>query len=199
MKTRIPAIVIIAALYFSSCHKEAAVNPFTATNQGTQQLPSTTIVLNQDTASAKTDSTKGYINLKLAKDSINTASLMISFNPKSSAAYSGAEDARFLQGFGMVSFSSLSSDNVALSINTLPMISTGTSVKLVVNSTTTGEYKLYITKIQAIPANYDIWLKDKFKNDSLDFRHNPSYLFNMTADTNSYGSNRFTLVTRLHH
>ncbi|MDR3693901.1 hypothetical protein [Mucilaginibacter sp.] len=199
MKTRISAIIIIAALYFSACHKEASVNPFIATTQGTQQLPSTSIVLNQDTAGKKADSTSGYICVKLAKDTINTDGLMISFNPKSTAAYSGAEDARFMQGFGMVSFSSLSSDNVPLSINTLPLLSRGTTVKLVVNATKMGLYKLYITKIQAIPANYDIWLMDKFKKDSLDFRHNPSYLFDMTADTNSYGSNRFTMVTRLHH
>lgn len=198
MKTRISAILIIAALYFSSCHKEASVNPFTATTQGTQQLPSTTIVLNQDTAGSKLDSTKGYICVKLAKDSINVDGLIITYNPTSRAAYSGAEDARFLQGFGMVSISSLSSDNIALSINSLPLLTGGTPIKLVVNSTTKGEYKLYITKIQSIPADYDIWLKDNFKKDSLDFRHNPAYLFDMTADTNSYGSNRFTLVTRLH-
>jgi len=198
MKTRIPAFVIIAALYFSSCHKEASVNPFTATTQGTQQLPSTTIVLNQDTAGSKVDSTKGYICIKLGKDTVNSDGLMISYNPKSTTAYSGAEDARFLQGFGTVSFSSLSSDNIPLSINTLPLLTGGTPIKLVVNATTTGEYKLYITKIQAIPANYDIWLMDKFKKDSLDFRHNPSYSFDMTADSSSFGSNRFTLVTRLH-
>jgi len=199
MKTRISAIIVIAALYFSSCQKEATVNPFTATTQGTQQLPSTGIVINRDTAGSQVDSTKGYIAIKLAKDSVNTDALLISFNPKSIAAYSPGEDARYLAGFGLVSFYSLSSDNVPLSINTLPLITTGTSIKLVVAATTSGQYKLSITKIQSIPANYDIWLMDKYKKDSLDFRHNPNYLFNMTTDTNSYGSNRFVLVTRLHH
>jgi len=199
MKQRITGILVIALLYLSSCQKEASVNPFVATTQGTQQLPTTTITLNQDTTGSKVDSTKGFISIKMAKDSVNYDGLMISFNPNSVAAYSGAEDARYFQGFGMVSFSSFSSDNVALSINTLPLLTGGTTVKLSVKSTTTGLYKLYIAKIQSIPSTYDIWLMDKYKKDSLDFRNNPSYTFNITADTNSYGSHRFTVVTRLHH
>jgi hypothetical protein len=203
MKYRIAAILAIAAIYLTSCQKEATVDPNTDTTQGTQQLPPTSIGLNRDSAGVTTtgsaiDTTKGYFCVKLDKDSVNTDGIMIEFNPAAKAAYSGAEDARFLQGFGSVSLSSLSSDNIALSINTVPLVASGTTVRLVVNATSTGTYKLNLTKISTISAKYDIWLKDKYLKDSLDFRHNPAYLFDLTADTNSYGSHRFSIVTRLH-
>ena len=201
MKQRILAIAVIAVFYLSSCHKESSVNPYIATEQGTEVLPTTGITLGNGKPTSTVpvpDTVKGFFVVKLDKDSINTDGLIIEFDPKSSAAYSGGEDAPYLQGYGQVGFFSFSSDNIALSINTLPLYQKGTTVRLSVSAKTNGVYKLNLTKIQSIPSTYDIWLMDKYRKDSLDFRHNPVYLFDRTSDTSSYGSNRFTIVTRLH-
>ena len=68
---------------------------------------------------------------------------------------------------------------------------------MVVNAKTDGIYKLNMISINAIPGIFEIWLMDNYKKDSLDFRNNSSYAFNIyTADTTSYGSKRFSLVVR---
>src|SRR5258707_14362455 len=53
-----------------------------------------------------------------------------------------------------------------------------------------------MTEVKTIQQLLQVWLMDRFNNDSLDMRHNKNYTFNMTADTNSYGSKRFELVIR---
>ena len=50
--------------------------------------------------------------------------------------------------------------------------------------------------MQSIPKIYDIWLMDNYKKDSLDIRNNSTYKFDITADKNSYGNNRFSIVVR---
>ena len=88
---------------------------------------------------------------------------------------------------------------IKLAINSLPLLSQGTSIGLVVNAKATGVYNLNLSTISAIPSTFDIWLKDKYKKDSLDFRKYPSYAFNLnTSDTTTFGSNRFSLVLRAH-
>jgi len=66
-----------------------------------------------------------------------------------------------------------------------------------VNANTDGIYSLTLKDIVSVPRLYDIWLMDKYKNDSLDMRQNLTYHFNiLKSDTNSFGSKRFTLVIR---
>ncbi|NNU34212.1 hypothetical protein HK413_08745 [Mucilaginibacter sp. S1162] len=59
--------------------------------------------------------------------------------------------------------------------------------------TSNGTYKLRMPEVKNIPLMYDVWLLDRYKKDSLDIKHNPSYSFIANvADTNSFGSKRFT-------
>ena len=193
MKQRIFILLLLAAVCFSSCQKDA-VEP-TATPQVSQKVTATTTsALNQDTVNIAVN---GYLRIQLAEDAFNTDNILIDFNPGSSTAYVRNEDAPTLQGFGAVSLSSLSSDNVALAINVMPLTSKGVTVPLVVGAKASGLYKLNLSTVNNIPASFDIWLMDKYKKDSLDFRDNPTYAFNLTkTDTNSYGSHRFTVVVR---
>jgi hypothetical protein len=193
MKQKIFTLLLLTVIYFTSCQKNT-VTPATTQDTTTKKTVTTVPASTQDTVSYNV---KGYLRVQLANYGNSSDAILIAFNPTAKSIFVKSEDAPTFQGFGAVSLSSLSSDNVALAINTLPLTNTGQTVALVVNAKTTGVYKLNLTAINSIPTAFDIWLKDKFKKDSLDFRNNPSYAFNLnTADTNSFGAHRFSLVIR---
>jgi len=195
MKQKICTLLILTAIGFSACQKEGII-PVTSSSQSGQKGSASSTTLNQGTV-VSNDTTKGYLRVQLAQDSVNTDNILIKFSPAASANFSRNEDAPFLQGMGSVSFSSLSADHVALAINQLPLVSSGTTIGLAVSAKATGVYKLNLLTISAIPSTIDIWLKDNYKKDSLDFRNNPTYAFNLTTtDTSTYGSHRFSLVLR---
>jgi hypothetical protein len=193
---KILIVFILAGLGFSSCRKDAVapIEPATQTTQKTTQSVNTP----PSAAAVANDTTKGYLKVQLAMNATVTDDILIDFSPSASAAYTGSQDARTFAGMGAVSLSSLSSDGIALAINELPLVSTGTSIGLAVGVQATGIYKLNLTTISStVPSSVNIWLKDKFKKDSLDFRKYPSYAFNIDkSDTSTYGSHRFTLVLR---
>ncbi|HVV54162.1 MAG TPA: hypothetical protein VHC47_02490 [Mucilaginibacter sp.] len=197
MKQGIGALILFA-ITFASCQKDS-VAPSTKQKQVSTQSSNTSIILNQQTSSntAPADTVNGYLRLQLAMDSINTDGILIDFKPGAKAAYVPGEDAPTMQGFGKVSLSSLSSDNIPLAINTLPLAGKSLSIGLKVNTSADGIYSLKMCDINSVPASYDIWLMDKYKKDSLDMSYNKVYAFNLYhADTASFGSNRFKLVIR---
>ena len=198
MKKLLYLPLLIAAVCISSCKKEAAltgIKQSTAnTNNNTKTIAAVSSSLTHEVVSPLI---KGYLKVQLAKNDISTDEIIISFDPAAKAYYVPNEDARTFQGAGAVSLSSLSTDNILLTINSLPFPTNSCSVALAVNTKTDGIYKLTLPDMTNIPAIFQIWLKDNYKKDSLDFRNNPAYTFNLNkADTASYGSNRFTLVVR---
>ncbi|MCO5950926.1 LamG-like jellyroll fold domain-containing protein [Mucilaginibacter flavidus] len=139
-----------------------------------------------------------YMRLELFKDSDNVEETLVRFDNSAKNEFVDNEDSEHMAGSGGVSFSSNSSDNVKLAINHVPFPKTaGTVIKLNVSATTDGQYAINRTELKDIPDIYEIWLKDAYKKDSLDIKHNSSYVFNiLKSDTNSFGANRFTLVVR---
>ncbi len=195
MKNRIFALLLLSIIYLSSCQKDAIVEPVVTPTSVSPKVVASTTSLNQDTVS--NDTTKGYLRIQLAKDATNFDNILVDFNPAAHAAFVRSEDAPAVGGMGAESLASLSSDNVPLAINQLPLVTRGTTVALKVNAKTTGIYNLNMITISSIPANIDIWLKDNYKKDSLDFRLYSTYAFNIDkADTNSFGSHRFSVVLR---
>jgi hypothetical protein len=75
-------------------------------------------------------------------------------------------------------------------------LSNGVTIPLKVGSTAYNTYKLNLKDIKGVPQLYDIWLKDAFTGDSVNMRNTASYSFAITADTNSYGSKRFSLMIK---
>lgn len=189
-------MLFLAGLGFSACQKDAIAPTAGVTQTDTKVTASITTATNQDPIG--NDTTKGYLRLQLALDTINYDNILIEFNPAASALYLNTEDAKTFAGMGAVSLSSLSEDNFLLAINQLPLVPSGTSVGLAIGAQASGVYKLNLITVSAtIPSSVQIWLKDKCKNDSLDFRRYPSYAFNIDkSDTTTYGSHRFTLVVR---
>ncbi|MGZ3879241.1 MAG: beta strand repeat-containing protein, partial [Mucilaginibacter sp.] len=138
-----------------------------------------------------------YLRLQLAKDSVNTDDMIIRFNESASRAYSPEVDALYKEGYGQVSLSSFSSDQMPLAISVQPLPKTSETIALNVNTSADGNYQLNMKNITGIPQLYDIWLMDAYKKDSLDMRHNNTYSFDVIkSDTNTYGSKRFSLVIR---
>jgi hypothetical protein len=179
------------SLYLSSCVKGTlADSPNPNSSPG---------IVNQNTPATNTQTTTPtqYLSLQLARDAVNTDETIIAFKPGANTAYVKNEDALYVQGNGMVSLSSLSSDNVALSINTLPLPKPSLTIGLAVSAQTDGIYKLKKIGLKALPKIFEVWLMDNYTSDSLDFRNNSTYAFDIyTSDPASYGNQRFSIVVR---
>jgi hypothetical protein len=144
-----------------------------------------------------TASSKPYLRLQLAEDSINTDDIYIGFNQTANRGFAENEDAYYKPGNGAVSLSSRSSDGVALAINVLPFPKRSEIIPLKVDARHENVYKLNMVALNSIPQLFDVWLMDAYKKDSLDMRHNKTYAFNLYKnDSASYGSKRFALVIR---
>lgn len=180
-----------ATVTFNEAAKTSAqvTGPTTAT--GTTLLLSTK-------PPGNTDPILQYIRLELFKDSDNIEETVLRFEGTAKDKYVDGEDSEHMAGSGHVSFSSNSSDNVALAINHIPFPKIkNTVIRLNVSATTDGQYAINRTEFKNIPAIYDVWLKDAYKKNSLDFKNNSTYKFDiLRSDTNSFGSHRFTLVIR---
>lgn len=135
-----------------------------------------------------------YMRLQLAMDTINTDGTIIEFNGSAATIFNPAEDAVYRAGTGKVSLASLSSDNVPLAINQLPLTA-GTIIPLKVNASASGNYTLNMKNISGVPQIFDVWLKDAFTKDSVNMRTTTSYSFTVnTSDTTTFGSKRFSLI-----
>ena len=195
MKPLIYTLLLFSLIYLSSCQKNS-VEPTVRHTIGTQTAVTGSVDLNQGADSSFNNIT-GSMRLQLTKDSINNDNIYIGFDPTAKTTYNGMEDAPSFQGFGAVNLASYSSDNVPLAINYLPLEQQGLAIGLRVNATADGIYKLDMLTVESVPAALNIWLIDKYKNDSLNFRQNSSYAFNIVkADTASFGSHRFKLIIK---
>jgi hypothetical protein len=193
MKRLTFTLFVFAIAGLTSCQKDA-VTLANQKTQSNQKLASTFKALNQY---AINTAVNGFIRVVLAKDSVNKDDILIMFAPNTSPAYVFNEDAIYFPGYGLVGFSSMSSNGVQLTIDKRPFPAVSTSIPLNVYATRSDIYTLNLTAVDSIPTNYDIWLMDAYQKDSTDFRHNPTYSFSLNlADTSSYGSNRFSLVIR---
>jgi len=135
------------------------------------------------------------VRLVMKLDSINSDEILINFNANTKPAYNIFEDAHYRTGTGKVSLSSLSSDNVPLAINQLPLALKGDTIKLKVGAAASGNYTLNLKSITGVPQIYDVWLKDAHTKDSVNMRTTSSYSFTInTTDTTTFGANRFSLV-----
>jgi trimeric autotransporter adhesin len=134
----------------------------------------------------------------MAKDTINTDDIQISFDDAASTGFVPNEDAAYQVGSGQVSLSSLSSDNIALAINKLALPKQkAEAIGLNVNAITDGVYSFNLTDIQGLSKLYDVLLIDSYRNTWNDMRQNKTYRFDIYKnDTSSYGSKRFSLIIR---
>lgn len=139
------------------------------------------------------------LRLKMITDTLNYDDLIIEFNSAASTKYNNMEDGLYVGGTSALEgLSSLSADNIKLTINSLPLPNQSPQViKLNVTAVRTGQYTIQRTALEAVPQIYDVWLMDHNKKDSLDLRKNTTYVFNIDlSDTSTFGSSRFSVVIR---
>ncbi|MBS1531294.1 MAG: T9SS type A sorting domain-containing protein [Bacteroidetes bacterium] len=160
----------------------------------TQALGTSLFLANKRTLSK---AVKQQIRLEMLLDTTNTDETLISFSPNSRPGYHTGEDASYRIGTGKVNLASLSSDNIPLSINQLPLAPKGDTIRLNVGAAGTGSYGLKLETITGIPQLYDVWLQDAATRDSVNMRNTNAYNFTITAtDTTTFGSKRFKLVLK---
>ena len=63
-----------------------------------------------------------------------------------------------------------------------------------VSSIANGIYRLGLSDFEGIDTSRTMTLIDQFLSISQDMRRNPTYNFNITADSGSEGNNRFKIV-----
>ena len=138
-----------------------------------------------------------YLHLMIFKDSLNKDGILIKFDKNASDNQNFNEDAPYKTGNGSVSLTSQSADGISLAINTIPYPIKAKSITLIVGASTDGTFTLRMDDLNHFPDLFDVWLKDAYMRDSLDIKHNSTYIFNVVkADSNTYGANRFSLVIR---
>ena len=104
-----------------------------------------------------------------------------------------AKDISYLGG-SSVSLSTISSDNVKLAINYLPLVNNTTEVKLSVGATVTGAVKLNMIDLSAVEEN-TVYLKDSYLNKVVDVKAEPVYNFYIDRSVAStFGDNRLSLI-----
>ncbi|HWD90399.1 MAG TPA: hypothetical protein VG367_19870 [Mucilaginibacter sp.] len=133
------------------------------------------------------------LTLKLIEDSTAHDETEFIFDQKASTAFSYANDAPYFTGFGKVSLASISSDGRDMAIYSLPY-KTGMSVDMDVRGRKDGKLNLEISRETNIPQDIRVLVKDKYANDSLDLCKGVYSFKVATADSNSFGKHRLTLV-----
>jgi len=197
MKKVFGALLVVVTLAFFSCRKNTVKPRETTGNTNQQETSISQGTTNSTPAPDSLDNVKGWLRLQLTKDSINADNILVAFDPSAQTTYVPGKDAPTLQGFGQVSLSCLSSNNVPLSIYSLPLTSKGVCIGLRVNAQHDGIYTMNLKDLKSIPEAYDLWLMDKYRKDSVELRYNNAYAFNIIkSDTSSFGLNRFKLVVR---
>ena len=139
-----------------------------------------------------------FLKLRLAKDSVNTDETVVRFNSQGNVNYVEGLDAPYKGGYGTVSLSGISKDNIDLAIDVIPLPhQQKETIGLNVIAKANGTYTLSLSDLVSVPQLYDVWLIDRYKKDSLDMRQYKTYAFDLkTSDTSSFGANRFALVIR---
>jgi hypothetical protein len=196
MVNRIVLTLLIALAYSVS----RASSPIAADNARLLPLASCLFPLVSSPIAANNANTAyPLLRLKLVKDAFDSDDIAIGFNAAGTLQYNDQLDSRYFPGIDAAEgLSSISSDNVRLSVNIVPLPKQNPlSIRLDVEAANSGQFTLERTELDSIPQLYDFWLMYKFAKDSLDLRTNTSYTFNINKnDTTSFGSNRFVVVIR---
>lgn len=186
---KIILLSVCGLLALNSCQKNADVVP-----PPTQPL---TTIVKATPAVTKLDTIPdgAILKIKLQQDSASIDETLLKFEHNAPINYSSAVDAVYFTGFGIGSLASLTANGIPCAIHTLPFVQAN-ATRLKVGASHDGVYLLKISYTSNIPQNMNIWLKDAYKKDSLNLRL-WNYSFNVyKADSNSYGSKRFTVVLR---
>lgn len=163
---------------------------FTEAHKVNTQVPSSYIML----AAAPPTTERKYVRIKLTQDAENVDDALIIFRPGTSSDYTVDEDADYLRGNNVVAISTRVNNRAALAINQMPLPMYKENINLNVIVPVDGTYQLSVPEINDMPAQYDIWIKDWLKKDSVNIKTSPTYNFTAVAADSTTFKRRFSIV-----
>jgi hypothetical protein len=124
--------------------------------------------------------------------------LLIRFNANAVDAADLHYDAYKLQN-DFINFSSLSSDGREMAINTLGSLTCTKEIPLILKTVTPGGHTFTFSEIESFPEEVEVRLLDSFTGDTFVVTSaTNTYDFEVTADENSFGTNRFKVFVGYH-
>jgi len=96
-----------------------------------------------------------------------------------------------------LNLSAYGTDSNLLTLSAIPFVIEETRIKLNIEATEVGTYKFDFTNMDQFDASVSVSLLDKYTNTTTDVRKNTKYTFDMGAEINQWGNNRFELILNL--
>ncbi len=124
------------------------------------------------------------------KNGLKSDETVIHFRQDATELFDSHADAWKLAN-ATINLSSISSENRKLAINSMAPFNCSGEVKLDISNVPAGNYSLEFSEFESFGNAVDITLVDNFTATATDVRANTLYNFQVTADANSHGSNRF--------
>ncbi|GAB2984937.1 hypothetical protein GCM10027049_23980 [Mucilaginibacter puniceus] len=135
-----------------------------------------------------------YIRVKLTQDADNKDDALIFFKPGTSSDYTVDEDADYLRGNNVVAISTRVNNREALAINQMPLPAYKENINLNVIVPVNGTYQISVPETNDMPPQFDIWIKDWLKKDSVNIKTTPIYSFDAIATDSTTFKRRFSIV-----
>ncbi|TDG37888.1 T9SS type A sorting domain-containing protein [Pedobacter changchengzhani] len=121
--------------------------------------------------------------------------ISIIFSDSGKALYDQMEDASDMGGNGTTFLSSFSTDNVKLAINSYPLITKDTKIKLSVISTLSGDFNLVASNLTSLDKKFEAYLVDNYKVDTVKLSAQDTYSFKVDRSVAAtYTDGRFEVI-----
>lgn len=173
---------------------------FKETAKTTQQLSTTlTPRLLMGTDNSPKPTVPQYIRLVMVNQIDTNAKddIVLSFDANANSAFNAMEDAFDYGGNGTTFLSSLSSDQIKLAINSMPIIKENTRISIIANSTVSGNFNFEVGNLSSIDKRWNVFIVDHYKVDSVKVNIVPNYSFAVDRSIpDTYASNRFEIAFR---
>ncbi len=177
------AFLLLFAFVVSACQRETIFPPKTIVVAKTDTIPDTALV-----------------RLELVKDSTISYQLggwvemMLQFDHRFHASFNNAEDSSPPGYNSNLNIMGVTTDGIPVMWDGVPY-TPGMHIPMYV-ITATGHYLVKIDLLKKVPADINIWFKDKYLKDSVNLRKG-NYSFDVNrADTNTFGKKRFEVIVR---
>ncbi len=140
----------------------------------------------------KNNSVADLLRVEYIYNGIHQDDIAINFANEGKANYDRSVDAETMGSatFGLASLKG----NKRLAISTKPVFESVDTVALSVMANVTGKFTLKFTAMESFGGMTQIILIDKFLNKMISLDQALSYTFDITADPNSKGNNRFAIL-----
>jgi lysophospholipase L1-like esterase len=134
-----------------------------------------------------------YVRLILASGPKKDATV-IAITPYGSDAFDAVFDGFKRQNVGIFNFSSITSDGIEVAINNSSDEFCAKQVALSIKDVAVGTYSIRPETLSTLSGIESVKLVDHFTNTTIDFGQTAEYVFQVTADPQSFGNSRFVLV-----